>query len=55
MSTVHFQRNAQVIKGYMWKRHEDDDDNEGQDPTPPSARPFELDLELDGHRPQPTE
>ncbi len=34
---------------------EDDDDNEGQDPTPPSARPIELDLELDGHRPQPTE
>lgn len=34
---------------------EDDDDNEGPDPTPPSARPIELDLELDGHRPQPTE
>ena len=33
----------------------EDDDNEGQDPTPPSARPIELDLELDGHRPQPTE
>ncbi len=34
---------------------EDADDNEGPDPTPPSARPIELDLELDGHRPQPTE
>ena len=33
----------------------DDDDNEGQGPTTPSARPIELDLDIDGHRPQPTE
>lgn len=32
-----------------------DDDNEGQGPTTPSARPIELDLDIDGHRPQPTE
>ncbi len=31
------------------------DDNEGQGPTTPSARPIELDLDIDGHRPQPTE
>jgi len=34
---------------------DDDDDNEGQGPTTPSARPIELDLDIDGHRPQPTE
>ena len=33
----------------------DDDDNEGQGHTAPSARPIELDLEIDDHRPQPTE
>ena len=34
---------------------DDDDDNEGQGHTTSSARPIELDLEIDGHRPQPTE
>jgi putative ABC transport system ATP-binding protein len=32
-----------------------EDDDEGQGPTTPSARPIELDLDIDGHRPQPTE
>lgn len=31
------------------------DDDDGQGHTTPSARPIELDLEIDGHRPQPTE